>query len=155
MSAQISDKAPTFALPQAPGQVVDLNDELGEAPIILLFFPLAFSPVCTTEFCTFRDDWSEWTELGAKVFGISVDSPFAVQVFKETENLPFPLLSDFNKDVCASYGALHEDLMGLKGVAKRSAFVIDKDGMITYAWVSDDPGKMIDFDAIKTAVQAC
>jgi peroxiredoxin len=84
-----------------------------------------------------------------------VDSPFVAQKFREDENLPFPLLSDFNKEVCASYGALHEDLMGLKGVAKRSAFVIDRDGMITYAWVSEDPGNMVDFPAIKAAVEAC
>ena len=155
MAAQISEKAPTFSLPEAPGQMVDIESEIGSGPIVLLFFPLAFSSVCTTEFCTIREEWGAWTDLEAKVFGISVDSPFVAQKFREMEGLPFPLLSDFNKDVCASYGALHEDLMGLKGVAKRSAFVIDKDGMITYAWVSEDPGNMVDVPAIKAAVEAC
>jgi peroxiredoxin len=155
MTVQIREKAPTFSLPEAPGQMVDIATEIGDGPVVLLFFPLAFSSVCTTEFCTVRDDWSGWADLGAKVFGISVDSPFVAQKFREDENLPCPLLSDFNKEVCASYGALHEDLMGLKGVAKRSAFVIDRDGMITYAWVSEDPGNMVDFPAIKAAVEAC
>jgi peroxiredoxin len=144
MSTQVTDKAPTFELPEAPGQMVDL-----------LFFPLAFSPVCTDEFTTIRDDWSQWTSLGAKVFGISIDSPFVAQKFKEAENLPFPLLSDFNKDVAASYGALHEDLMGMKGVAKRAAFVIDREGTIVYAWISEDPRVQVDFDEIKSAVESC
>ena len=155
MSVQISDKAPAFELPEAPGQLVDVGAQFGTAPVVLLFFPLAFSPVCTTEFCTIRDDWSSWTDLGAKVFGISIDSPFVAQKFKEAEGLPFPLLSDFNKEVAAQYGALHEDLMGLKGVAKPSAFVINPDGDIVYAWVSEDPGVQVDFDAIKAAVEEC
>ena len=155
MTAQVSEKAPVFALPEAPGQMVDLAEHIGTAPVVILFFPLAFSPVCTTEFCTFRDEWESWTRLDAKVFGVSVDSPFATQKFRELENLPFPLLSDFNKDVSASYGALHEDLMGLKGVSKRSAFVVNKDGDIVYAWVSDDPGVQVDFAEIKAAVESC
>ena len=93
MTAQISEKAPTFALPQAPGEMVDMADVFGTGPVVLLFFPLAFSPVCTTEFCTFRDGWEEWEGLGAKVFGISIDSPFVAAKFREAENLPFPLLS--------------------------------------------------------------
>lgn len=154
MSAQIREKAPTFTLPKAPGELVDLQEELGDGPVVLLFYPLAFSPVCTTEFCTFRDAWSDWSSLDAKVFGISIDSPFTALKFRESEDLPFPLLSDFNKDVSASYGALHEDLMGLKGVSKRAAFVLDAEGMVTYAWVSDDPGVQVDFEAIREAVSA-
>ena len=154
MTAQVSEKAPTFALPEAPGQMVDVGEVIGTAPVVLLFFPLAFSPVCTTEFCTFRDSWDEWEAIGAKVFGISIDSPFVAAKFKESERLPFPLLSDFNKEVAAMYGALHEDLMGLKGVAKRAAFVINRDGEITYAWISDDPGVQVNFDEIKAAVEA-
>jgi peroxiredoxin len=154
MSVQVREKAPTFALPEAPGQMVDVGDVIGTAPVVLLFFPLAFSPVCTTEFCTFRDGWSAWESLGARVFGISIDSPFVSAKFKESENLPFPLLSDFNKEVAAMYGALHEDLMGLKGVAKRAAFVINREGEITYAWVSDDPGVQVNFDEIRAAVES-
>lgn len=153
-SMQVSEQATPFSLPEAPGQMVDVGALFGEAPVVLLFFPLAFSPVCTEEFCTIRDDWSKWTDMGAKVFGISIDSPFVVQKFKESEGMPFPLLSDFNKEVAGSYGALHEDLMGLKGVTKRAAFVIDRSGKISYAWVSEDPGKQVEFDEILAAVQA-
>ena len=153
MSPQVSESAPVFSLPEAPGQEVDVGAAFAEGPVVLLFFPLAFSPVCTAELCTFRDDWAGWQGLGAKVFGISVDSPFAVQKFRETEGLPFPLLSDFNKDVPRQYGALHEDLFGLKGVAKRAAFVVDRSGAIAYEWVSDDPGVQVDFEAIKAAVE--
>ena len=152
MTLKIDDKAPTFELPEGPGQMVDIGAQIQSGPIVLLFFPLAFSSVCEEEFCTIRDDWSAWTDLGARVFGISVDSPFVVQKFKEEANLPFPLLSDFNKDVSNMYGAFHEEFMGLKGISKRAAFVIDRNGLVTYAWVSDDPGNMIEFDAIKAAV---
>lgn len=155
MTVQVSEHAPAFALPEAPGQMVDVGEAIGTAPVVLLFFPLAFSPVCTEEFCTIRDGWSQWEEMDAKVFGISIDSPFTAQKFRETENLPFPLLSDFNKEVAAQYGALHEDLMGLHGVTKRAAFVIDRSGAIAYAWISDDPGVQVDFEAIKAAVAAC
>lgn len=154
MTVEISEKAPVFTLPEAPGKMVDVGEVIGTAPVVLLFFPLAFSPVCTTEFCTFRDGWSQWEDLGAKVFGISIDSPFVAAKFKESENIPFPLLSDFNKEVAAMYGALHDDLMGLKGVAKRAAFVINRDGDITYAWISEDPGVQVNFDEIKAAVKA-
>ena len=154
MTVEISEKAPVFALPEAPGKIVDVGEVIGTAPVVLLFFPLAFSPVCTTEFCTFRDGWSQWEDLGAKVFGISIDSPFVAAKFKESENIPFPLLSDFNKEVAAMYGALHDELMGLKGVAKRAAFVINRDGDITYAWISEDPGVQVNFDEIKAAVKA-
>ena len=152
MSVQVSEQAVPFSLPEGPGQMVDVGAQFADGPVVLLFFPLAFSPVCTEEFCAIRNDWSKWSDLGAKVYGISIDSPFVVQKFKESEQLPFPLLSDFNKEVAAQYGALHEDLMGLKGVAKRSAFVIDRSGQINYAWVSEDPGKQIEFDEILAAV---
>lgn len=155
MSTQLHQQAPVFALPQAPGDVVDVGAAIGQGPVVVLFFPLAFSPVCTEEFCTIRDDWSKWSGLKAQVFGVSIDSPFVVQKFQSEENLPFPLLSDFNKEVAAQYGALHEDLMGLKGVTKRAAFVINNEGNIVYAWVSDDPGVQVSFDEILEAVESC
>ena len=151
----MGQKASPFALHQAPGELVDVGAEFGSAPIVILFFPLSFSSVCSDEFCTIRDDWKAWTDLDAKVYGISVDSPFVTQKFRELENLPFPLLSDFNREVATQFDALHDDLFGLKGVAKRSAFVIDREGTIVYASVSDDPGQMVDFDAIKSAVGSC
>jgi peroxiredoxin len=105
--------------------------------------------------CTFRDDWSKWSSLGCTVYGISVDSPFVTAKFKEELKLPFELLSDFNKDVSRTYGALFEDLMGLRGVSKRAAFVIDASGKVVYAKVNAEAGQQVDFDAIKQAVAAC
>ena len=155
MPLSIGDSAPKFSLPEGPGQMVDVGAEFGAAPVVILFFPLAFSSVCTEEFCAIRDDWSAWTGLGAKVFGVSVDSPFVAAKFRESENLPFPLLSDFNKTVAAEWGALYDDLMGLKGVAKRAAFVVGTDGKIAHAWVSEDAGVQPDLAAIKDAAAAC
>jgi peroxiredoxin len=132
---------------------VDVGARIGERPIVLLFFPLAFSSVCTEELCAVRDDWSAWTELDADVFGISVDSPFVTRRFREELGLPFPLLSDFNHEVGADYGVLYEDYFGLRGVARRAAFVIGTEGRIAYAWVSDRDDVLPDFDAIRRAVR--
>ena len=105
--------------------------------------------------CHFRDHWNHWATLGCKVFAISVDSPFTVAKYREIENIPFPVLSDFNKDVSRLYDSLHEDLKGLKGVSKRSAFVIDAKGVVKYAWISESPLVQVDFAAIEAAVKAC
>ncbi len=153
MPVSVGDTAPVFTLPEAPGKTVEVDAAKAGGPVVVLFFPLAFSGVCTEEFCTIRDDWSAWTGMGASVYGVSIDSPFANAKFREVENLPFPLLSDFNKTVAAEWGALHEDLMGLKGVTKRAAFVVGGDGKVVYAWISDDPGVQVDFGAIKQAVE--
>jgi len=155
MLISVGSKAPAFALPCQPGQVVDLATVIGHEKVVLLFFPLAFSPVCTQEMCHFRDAWSKLSAMNCKIFGVSVDSPFVVAKFREMENIPFPLLSDFNKDVARTYGALHEDLMGLKGVAKRAAFVIDAKGIVQYAWISENPGVQVEFLAIEKTVQSC
>jgi peroxiredoxin len=147
------DKAIEFKLPQKPKDEIDLGQYIGKENVILLFFPFAFSGVCTAEMCEMRDNWKQYEGLGAKVFGISVDSPFVTDKFRQSESIPFPILADFNKDVSRKYGVLHEDLMGLKGVSKRSAFVIGKDGTVKYAWVTDDPKVQVDFEAIKTALK--
>lgn len=150
---RVGDSAPKFTLPPKPREEVDVGDLFGKEPVILLFFPLAFSSVCTAEMCHMRDSWSQWQGLGAKVFGISVDSPFTTDKFRALENIPFPILSDFNKTVSASYGALHDDLFGLKGVSKRSAFVIGRDGKIKFAWVSDEPSKQVPFEEVAAAAR--
>ncbi|MEY4787234.1 MAG: hypothetical protein RL692_1128 [Planctomycetota bacterium] len=155
MSLTVGSKAPAFTLPSQPGQPVDVGAIIGQEKIVLLFIPLAFSPVCTAEMCHFRDHWNQWAALGCKVFAVSVDSPFAVAKFRELENIPFPILSDFNKDISRLYGALHEDLIGMKGVSKRSAFVFDAKGIVKYASVSEDPRVQVDFAAIEAAVKAC
>ena len=153
MPLTTGDLAPRFALPAAPGEVVEVGARIGERPIVLLFFPLAFSSVCTEELCAVRDDWGAWTELDADVFGISVDSPFVTRRFREELGLPFPLLSDFNHDVGAAYGVLYEDYFGLRGVARRAAFVIGRDGRVAYAWVSDRDDVLPDFGAVRKAVR--
>ena len=155
MSLTVGSKAPAFTLPSQPGQPVDVGAIIGQEKIVLLFIPLAFSPVCTAEMCHFRDHWNQWAALGSKVFAISVDSPFTVAKYREIENIPFPVLSDFNKDVSRLYDALHEDLIGMKGVSKRSAFVIDAKGVVKYAWISESPLVQVDFAAIEAAVKAC
>lgn len=151
MAVREGDRAPGFELAAAPGETVDVGELIGRERVVLLFFPLAFSPVCTKEMCAIRDMWSAWDELDARVFGISVDSPFVTAKFREEQGLPFPVLSDFNKEIARTYGVLHEDLLGLKGVAKRSAFVIDPAGTVVYAWVSDDPRVEPDYGAVKEA----
>ncbi len=150
MAVRQGDAAPPVKLAAKPGEVVEAR--IGKEKVVLLFFPLAFSPVCTQEMCHFRDNWSQWKGLGAQVLGISVDSPYVTDRFKTQENIPFPILSDFNKDVSRAYGALHEDLKGMKGVAKRSAFVIGRDGKITYRWVSEDPKVQVPFEEVKAAL---
>lgn len=150
MALQIGDTAPDFSLAPAPGpDTVSLSDFRGESPVVILFFPLAFSSVCTDELCGLADDWSAWESLDAEVVGISIDSPFVTQKFKEETGVPFPLLSDFNKEASEAYDVLYEEFFGMKGVSKRSAFVVDAEGTIRYAWVSEDAGVMPDFDAIK------
>lgn len=152
MPLTFGDIAPRFALPAEPGEIVDVGARMGERPVVLLFFPLAFSSVCTEELCAVRDSWREWETLDADVFGISVDSPFVTRRFREELDLPFPLLSDFNHEVGAAYGVLYEDYFGLRGVARRAAFVVGTGGRIAYSWVSDRDDVLPDFRAVQDAV---
>jgi len=155
MSIRVGDRAQGFELPHKAGETTDINALVGKEPFALLFFPLAFSSVCTEEMCHFRDAWSAYANAGVKMFAISVDSPFVVDRFRSEENIPFPVLSDFNKDVAATWDVLHDDLFGLRGVTRRAAFVVDGDGIVTYAWVTDDPSNQVPFDEFKAAMQAC
>ena len=121
--------------------------------ITKLFFPQAFSGVCTTEMCTVRDDIAFYNDMDAEVFGISVDSVDTLNKFKEDQNLNFTLLSDFNKETSLNYDCLHEVFsFDRKGVSKRSAFVVDKNGIIRYAEILDNPIKVPNFDAIKEVI---
>ena len=153
MPLTAGDPAPEFALPAAPGETVDVGERIGRRPVVLLFFPLAFSSVCTEELCAVRDDWGDWQALDADVYGISVDSPFVTARFREELGLPFALLSDFNHEVGAAYGVLYEDYFGLKGVSRRAAFVISADGRVAYAWVGERDDVLPDFDAVREAVR--
>ena len=151
MTIAVGTIAPNFTLktktPEGLNDV-SLDSHKNESSVVLLFFPFAFTGVCTEETCSVRDDLSSYKDLNAKVYGISVDSPFS-QAMALKENLNFPLLSDFNKEVSSAYGVLYDEFIGFKGVSKRSAFVVDKEGKITYSWSSDDPKQLPDFNAIK------
>ncbi len=137
MSVDVGTTAPDFTLPDHDRQAVTLSGERGR-PVVLAFFPAAFSSVCTKELCTFRDQLSRLNRARAHVFGISVDTPFALKAFHNQEKLAFPLLSDFNKQVIRDYGVFNEDMIGLKGIAKRAIFVLDGDGVVRYREVLDD-----------------
>src|ERR1700749_4482147 len=132
MALQPGDLAPQFTLASSEKQEVSLSDYKGKK-VILHFFPFAFTSVCTTQLCTMRDNFGYYDGLNAQIFGISVDSPFVLAKFKEENNYQFPLLSDFNKEVSTAYGAIYDQFVfGLKGVAKRAAFVIDEDQKVVY-----------------------
>jgi peroxiredoxin len=142
-------KAPDFSLQNTEGKQVTLSDIIGEKQIILLFFPLAFSPTCTDEMCMVRDNMKLYNSLDARVIGISVDSFFTLKAFKKAENINFMLLSDFNKDASRNYGVLYDDLLGMHGVSKRAVFVINKVGEIIHSEILEDVSKVPDFKAIQ------
>jgi len=156
MSVQIGQSAPDFSALVCNGEKFEpfkLSDHLGQEHVVLAFFPFAFSSVCTDEFCSFRDSMSQYDALNAKVYGVSIDSPFALNAFIKDQAFNFPMLSDFNKDVSDQYGVLMQDLKGLKGVSKRSIFVIDKAGVVKYRWISDDPSVMPDLSDVQSALE--
>lgn len=154
MAIQKGDKAPSFNLLNTDKQEVTLESFAGKN-VVILFFPLAFTSVCTAELCAMRDNIADYSRLNAEILGVSVDSPFTLGKFREEQKLPFHLLSDFNKEVSAAYGSLYENfVLGLKGVSKRSAFVIDKNGTIQYAEVLENAGEVPNFEAVKTALTA-
>lgn len=152
MALQINAKAPDLTLTCHKGDAHKLSDEWSKGPVVLAFFPLAFTGVCTEEMCEIRDGLADFGNLNAQVFGVSVDSRFALNAFAEKNSISFHLLSDFNKEACTAFDVKYEDFIGLKGVAKRSAFVIDKTGTIVYASSSDDAKVKPDFAAIKEAI---
>lgn len=154
MALKAGDKAPNFTLFNSDKQEVALDSFRGEN-VVLLFFPLAFTGVCTTELCTMRDDIATYQDLDAQILAVSVDSLFTLEKFKAEQNLNFPLLADFNKEASRAYDCLYEDfVLGMKGVSKRSAFVIDKEGTIRYAEVLDDAGKLPNFEAVKETLKS-
>jgi len=148
MNISIGDKAPNFTLRNTEKAEVSLTD-FSDKNVLVLFFPLAFTGVCTAELCDMRDNISQYESLDAQVLAISVDSLFTLEQFKKAQGYNFPLLSDFNKEASRAYGALYEDfVLGMKGVSKRSAFLVDKKGIVQYAEVLEDAGQQPNFDAI-------
>jgi len=154
MSLQVGDQAPDFKLYSSDLTEVSLSAFKGEK-VIIHFFPMAFTGVCTEQLCAMRDNFSFYEGIDAQILGISVDSPFSLAKFKEVQNYQFPLLSDFNKEVSAAYGAFYDEFaFGLKGVSKRAAFVIDEAGKIAYAEVLENAGDLPDFKAINDLLKA-
>jgi peroxiredoxin len=144
----IGTKAPDFSLYNTEKQKVHLSDFKGQN-LVILFFPMAFTGVCTKELCSVRDSLAQFNNMNAAVVGISVDSPFTLGKFKEEQQLNFPLLSDFNKEASPKYGAYYDIFaLELKGVSKRAAFVVDKDGIIQYAEILESAGDLPNFEAI-------
>lgn len=151
MSITLGQQAPDFTLRDTEKNEVSLSQFAGKK-VVLVFFPLAFTGVCTTELCSLRDSIAIYNQLNAEVIGISVDSLFTLDKFKKEQSLNFTLLSDFNKEVSTAYGCLYENfVLDMKGVSKRSAFVIDAQGAIQYAEVLESAGDLPNFEAI----QAC
>ncbi len=153
MSLKIGDQAPEFTLFNSELKEVKLSD-FASKKVIIHFFPMAFTGVCTTQLCTMRDNFGYYDGLNAVILGISVDSPFTLAKFKEDNNYQFNLLSDFNKEVSKAYGAYYEEFVfNLKGVSKRSAFVLDENHKIVYAEVLESAGDLPDFNLINEAIK--
>lgn len=149
MSIQIGQQAPAFTLYNTDKQQVALSSFAGKN-VLILFFPQAFTSVCTTELCSVRDNLAFYNQTDAEVLGISVDSVFTLGRFKQDQGLNFNLLSDFNKEVSSAYGALYENFVfDMKGVSKRAAFVVDKNGKIAHAEVLESAGDLPNFEAIQ------
>lgn len=147
------DKAPDFTLRNSEKELINLKQYRGKN-VVLLFFPMAFTGVCTKELCAMRDSIGDYEQLDAQILAVSVDSVFTLGKWKEEQKFNFPMLSDFNKTVSKKYDTLYKEFVfEMKGVSKRSAFLIDKEGTIRYAEVLENAGEIPDFDAIKAVLE--
>ena len=158
MALSAGSKAPDFTLKTKRGgdpKDVKLSDNFGKKKTVLLFFPLAFTGVCTKEFCDVSAGLAAYDKLDAAVYGISVDSPFAQEAWADREKIQIPLLSDLNKEVSKKYGTLLPDLIGLGSVSARAAFVIDKNGVIKHSEQTPTPLELPNFTKIQAALAAC
>ena len=154
MALNVGEQAPDFKLFNTDKAEINLADYRGKN-VVVLFFPLAFTGVCTAELCQMRDDIATYSGLNAEILAISVDSIFTLGKFKEEQNLPFNLLSDFNKETAQAYGACYDTFVfGMQGVAKRAAFVVDATGVIRYAEVLESAGDLPNFEAIQTCLKS-
>jgi peroxiredoxin len=153
MAVDVGSKAPDFTLVNQDRENVTLTQELGKGPVVLAFFPGAFSGTCTKELCTFRDTMSNFTNVNARVLGISTDTFFALKAWGDQQKLGFPLLSDYNKEVIGKYGVVNPDMIGLKNIAKRAVFVIDKNGLVRYREVLEDARNEPDYGKLNDAVK--
>ena len=151
MSVDVGSKAPDFTLTNEERQPVTLSQQRGK-PVVLAFFPAAFSSVCQKELCTFRDSMARLNDAKAQVYGISIDTFFTLKAFHDAQNLTFPLLSDFNKEVIRAYGVFNPDMIGLKGIAKRAVFVLDRDGVVRHKEVLEDARNEPNYEAVFAAL---
>lgn len=153
---EVGDTAPDFTAPLADGDVspFTLSDNLHRAPLVLAFFPAAFTGTCTTELCTFEERMNAFDEVGATVYGVSVDTPFSLNEFREQEGLGFGIVSDHDKEIIDAYD-VRDDFadVGFYGLAKRAVFVVDDEGTVTWRWVAEHPGKEPDYEAVERAAE--
>lgn len=150
---QPGDKAPDFSLRATDKSLVKLSEYRGKN-VVILFFPFAFTGVCTKELCYMRDSLAQYENLDAQILAISVDSPYTLAKWKEEQQFNFPLLSDFNKSVSKKYDTIYKEFaLGLKGVSKRSAFVIDKTGILRFVEVLENAGELPDFEAVESILK--
>lgn len=160
MAINIGNKAPDFTL-KSKNQTGDIKDislkDFKGKNVVVLFYPLSFTGVCTNEMCSISEGFEFYSNLNADVIGISVDSIFTQEAWAKQNHITIPLLSDFNKEVCAKYGTLYPDggfVLGMNGVSKRSAFIVDKDGVIRYAEILEDAGQLPNFEKIKEVLKS-
>lgn len=153
MAAEVGQAAPDFTLFDSNKQPTKLSDSKGQN-VVLAFFPGAFTGVCTTEMCTFRDRFDAFNSMNAQVFGISVDGIFAQKAFSDANSLNFPLLSDYKREAGSAYGVSLPNFAGMDGytASERAVFVVDKEGVIRFKWVGENPGKEPDYDEVQKQV---
>lgn len=151
---EVGERAPDFTLPGHEGTRVRLGDLLKEgSTVVLAFYPLDFSPKCSSELTQFQATYDELRAMGAEVLGVSVDSTWCHAAFAKRLGLEFPLLSDFNREVIGDYVGFYEDIDGMRGVSRRGVVVVDPSGTVRWTWATDDPGEVPDTEAVREAVQ--
>lgn len=152
MAVDVGAKAPDFTLMDQDRKPVTLSAALQTGPVVLAFFPAAFSSTCQSEMCTFRDSIATLDRSKAQVLGISTDTFFALKAWSDQQQFTFPLLSDYNKDVITQYGVANPDMIGLKNIAKRAVFVLDQRGVVRHREVLDDAREEPDYGAVTAAL---
>ena len=152
MSVEVGSKAPDFTLMDQDRNPVTLSAALENGPVVLAFFPAAFSSVCQNELCTFRDSLATLSAGKGQVLGVSTDTFFALKAWADQQRFNFPLLSDYNKTVIRSYDVVNPDMIGLRDIAKRAVFVIDRDGIVRHREVLDDARNEPDYQKVRTAL---
>ena len=154
MAVDVGSKAPDFTLVNQDREPVTLSQQLGQSNVVLAFFPGAFSGTCTREFCNLRDTMSNFRNVNAKVLGISTDTFFALKAWDDQQKLGFPLLSDYNKEVIGKYGVVNPDMIGLKNIARRAVFAIDRHGIVRYREVLEDARNEPDYRKLNEELTA-